>query len=410
MSTKSCVDYYEVGSFTSVARPIGLLQLASYIASDWLPGVPNSVVNGFGEVLGGVLEKKQLRYPDYHWCVKRDLARTDRQWRGATSWILGVAFARFAMECEGYIWWAPLSAFSGPTSTGKTATGYWVSPAVDFSIRRDPASSVRLLPDYAACRLSGATRDYAFVESKGTTKSMASLRIAPADWSKQVRSAELLLRGRTVPVGRHLVVGTRVYPEAVQASTRKVTVRLWNANEGTEPDGDLAFAVFLALHYAAMCRRLGFGELEDLMTFAAEELSWIAAPPSRQKERRLQSRDARIRAQFGDVDLRRRISRSVRERVLEYADEQVMLPPESAPAGFRLDERAFAIGFTREALEIMTMLAELNYTELPSVAMDAVSQMHQRLAHYQGDEEQNIALLLNGVAVFAAGQLQIRLA
>ena len=152
-----CCEYYDVGCSKPVVRPIILLDLAKHVATEWMPGVPNPVIDGLAGVLYGVLEPCQIGYRNNYWCVNPNLARTDRQWRGATSWILGVAFARFAMECEGYRWWAPLSAFGGPKSTGKTDTGCWVGPKVEYSIRKKSSSSARYLPDYVVCRAEWAT-------------------------------------------------------------------------------------------------------------------------------------------------------------------------------------------------------------------------------------------------------------
>ena len=294
-----CCEYYDVGCSKPVVRPIILLDLAKHVATEWMPGVPNPVIDGLAGVLYGVLEPCQIGYRNNYWCVNPNLARTDRQWRGATSWILGVAFARFAMECEGYRWWAPLSAFGGPKSTGKTDTGCWVGPKVEYSIRKKSSSSARYLPDYVVCRANGPQPgvEYAFVESKGTDYSIATWRVPRIEWSDQVRNAELLFQQRVVPVGRHLVVATRVNPEALQPSTRKVVVRLWNTDEGTQLDGGSMFAAFLAIHYAAMCRRLGYQQLEELMTSAAQEISRSAndSPPSRQGDNSLQDRERRMR-------------------------------------------------------------------------------------------------------------------
>ena len=85
---------------------------------------------------------------------------------------------------------------------------------------------------------------------------------------------------------------------------------------------------------------------------------------------------------------------------LQDSDEFVMLPPGETVPGFRLGERVFGMAFTREALQIMEAIVSPSHGELASVAEYAEHELQRRLNHYQNVEEQNVAVTLNGIAVF----------
>jgi hypothetical protein len=53
----------------------------------------------------------------------------------------------------------------------------------------------------------------------------------PADWYNQARNVAPTVNGEEIVVPRHLVVATRVNPNAVKASTRRLQIRAWNRNE-----------------------------------------------------------------------------------------------------------------------------------------------------------------------------------
>ena len=53
-------DYYPVGSSTPISQKVTNLQLAKYIATDWIPRVPISMMNGFADVLNNILEVQKI--------------------------------------------------------------------------------------------------------------------------------------------------------------------------------------------------------------------------------------------------------------------------------------------------------------------------------------------------------------
>lgn len=105
-------DYYPLASTTSNRPSVTLLQLATNMVTDWMPGVPNSLAAGFSELLGGTLKAEKIDIHDL-WTVQERMTGYEKQWKQVTSWILGVAFARKVIDYFGYPWWAPVSAFSG---------------------------------------------------------------------------------------------------------------------------------------------------------------------------------------------------------------------------------------------------------------------------------------------------------
>ncbi len=227
------IEYYPPRSKAPVFKKVSAEDLAGYLGTEWIPGTPRSFIDSLTEIIGTILTRVKLNGSVDSWCVNADVADTDRQWRGVTSWIIGVAFARDVMESEGYSWWSPVSGFSGTVSTGKTKTGRWMPwiPRSLYSVEKLGTKS-NLLPDYTACRLSGdGTFQYAFVESKGTKNNIQNKHLAPADWLNQVNNAKLLFRERIAPVAHRYVVATRINPDAKRANTRRIIVRAWDSQD-----------------------------------------------------------------------------------------------------------------------------------------------------------------------------------
>src|SRR5690349_8862847 len=119
MISSAKYDYFAIASPASTRPTVSLLQLATNVITDWMPGVPNSLAAGFSELLGEMLKAETIDI-DELWTVHQRMSGYEKQWKQVTSWILGVAFARKVTEDLGYPWWAPVSAFSGKQRTTHT--------------------------------------------------------------------------------------------------------------------------------------------------------------------------------------------------------------------------------------------------------------------------------------------------
>ena len=252
-------EYYSFGAFTPSAVPVSLTDLAKYPATEWLPGTPNAIANGLTSIFSSLLLPEWSSGRTY-WSINPDIDRVDRQWKGATSWVIGIAFARYVAEQEGYQWWAPVSAFRGDEKSGYSTTGNWIvgAPIFDFAVNRKTGNKTRLTPDYVLCRLSDTgSYEFAFMEAKGNKRKLDNRPNVPDDWGDQVNSVDLYYRKLLVPMNRRIVVATRIHPTAVRMQSRRIVVRAWNHKEQNFYHEYTALAHFLAVHYAGLCQRLG---------------------------------------------------------------------------------------------------------------------------------------------------------
>src|SRR5262249_43986509 len=111
--------------------------------------------------------------------------------------------------------------------------------------------------------------DWAVAESKGTRRSLTSLRKCPAKWYDQARNIELWFRGRPLTINRHLVVATRVNPNGWRPTTRRIQIRAWNST--SEPDSLLPFEALLdvaAAHLFGLFRNLRLHENAQAIAWA----------------------------------------------------------------------------------------------------------------------------------------------
>ena len=68
-------------------------------------------------------------------------------------------------------------------------------------------------------------------EAKGVVDQLSGKTACPADWYNQARNVTVTVNGAEITVPRHLVVATRVNPNAANASTRRLQIRAWNRKE-----------------------------------------------------------------------------------------------------------------------------------------------------------------------------------
>ena len=146
-------DYHAINSSTSRAIPITILELASNIITDWMPGTPNSLSRGFVDLLSMMIESRRINGID-QWVLKPDVAQFEKQWKQVTSWILGIAFCKKVIEMEGYTWLAPVSAFTSQQRRSQSQVPYWTSnlPLMNSRITHPIPRRPRLMPDYVLAR------------------------------------------------------------------------------------------------------------------------------------------------------------------------------------------------------------------------------------------------------------------
>lgn len=385
------INYYPVGNQSPVRRAIGLNQIAAYIGTEWLPNIPISAINGLADVVRSFLVTEQQN----QWGVHPDLDNTDRQWKGATSWMLGVAFARYVIEDEGYPWWAPVSGFTGSTNTGSwpMTSGSTVQPPVRSLLRveDDTSSRSRLLPDYLTCRPGrGSAFEFAFFEAKGNKRALQNLHSPPSEWQQQAKNARLFFLDYEVAIGRYAVVATRINPEAPKPKTREISVRAWNRySEHNQYDPNL-FGHFAANHYTGMCRRLGFTEL-------ARQLEQHALRQVTVQSRSRSSSVQNIRDQVRQV-----WSSPISD--LLGSDVALYMPINGMPR-LSVGNRSFQVGLTAPAVRLINALLSSEWGNLLQAQVpqfqEEVEQMRAQVNDRQTDRYSYI--LRNGIAFVEQG-------
>jgi hypothetical protein len=149
--------------------------------------------------------------------------------------MLGVAGARSFLRKEGYVWIAPVSAFY-KNAVQNVDLSMWHPhfPSSVVKVNKPSPSLSKLYPDYLALRPVPSSADpnaydWAVVEAKGTDGRIdgAQLKCRPR-WLAQARNIVVSLDGNALTVPRHLVVATRVNPNARRERTRRIQIRAWN--------------------------------------------------------------------------------------------------------------------------------------------------------------------------------------
>lgn len=311
-------EFFDVGAKASTLRPASLVQLATHVVTDWIPGVPPGVATGFANVLGTLL------VPDTNasmWCTDRRVAGFDRQWRIATSWILGVAVCREILSGFGYPFWAPVSAFA--SKSGAPSANYWAPllPRSHCTIAKPSPPTSKLLPDYVAARLiSKKGMAIAFAESKGCTFQLSHRRTAPKSWRNQVRNADFSFNGGPVQPERRVIVATRINPTAKREKTRRLVVRAWNAEDDPTLVGPAATLELVAIHYFGICQMLGLEGTAKMISLAARRPPQRNSPAAAQWEREVVAAGRALAAER--PSLRDRWSFPVGRRTLRLGFDQ----------------------------------------------------------------------------------------
>jgi hypothetical protein len=277
-------EFVDIGTISPIPVPASVEELAANVITDWMPGAPNDLARGFGELLSNILES--VGPPgNQRWAVKAETACYEKQWRQATSWILGVALCRKVIEQAGYQWWAPVSAFAPAGRRSPWPWGlYWNTPGLvpgDCVVRR--LNPKQFLPDYVVARLNSlsGTGQIAFVESKGCKDSLASSPRALPCWRQQAGNGEFICQGIVVPPAQQMVVATRVNPGASRTRTRHLYVRAWNTADLERSSDEKILQEIAAAHYFGVCHRLGMRANAMLLWKAALQRSDVSAADRR---------------------------------------------------------------------------------------------------------------------------------
>jgi hypothetical protein len=263
------VEFWDVGAATSALLPMSVGDISRQLAVDWVPSLPPADGTAFIGWPPFLIEDLPSHSNTTLLALRDRAARSERQWKGVVSWMLGVAGARQFLRQEGYTWVAPLSAFY-PDAACTVDVQAWPPqfPKTRLVADRSRASRSRLRPDYIAARpmpsaQSVGAYEWAVAEAKGVADQLSGKTACPADWYNQARNVAVTVNGEEIMVPRHLVVATRVNPNAVKASTRRLQIRAWNRNEepGQERRLPPAAAVDIAsAHLFGMFRALRLRE------------------------------------------------------------------------------------------------------------------------------------------------------
>lgn len=270
----TAVQYWRVGSRTEERLDLTIADVAGHLIADWIPSLPSvSAVDLMGWPYY-LLQNSGSAFGPYL-AIDKQVGTCERQWKGVVSWMLGVACARKVLSEEGYQWVAPVSAFY-PDRRTLVDTWAWHAdyPSSLLEIDGDPTSATNLRPDYVVLRSVGGTLEWALAESKGTSASLANMA-CPQTWREQVRNALVHMRlpdgtKTEIPITRHIVVATRVNPNAVRETTRRLQVRAWNsAVRRDSTDARAAEIEVMAAHLYGVCRNLSLFQNASAIATAA---------------------------------------------------------------------------------------------------------------------------------------------
>jgi hypothetical protein len=301
------VEFWGVGAATPTPLPFTVENVSTHLLADWLPTLPTSLSPALIGWPPFLIETVRISIGDCL-ALQERVAQSEKQWKGVVSWMLGVAGTRQFLESDGYRWVAPLSAFY-PETTKRFVPAPWNIRFPGSSIRAErlQGSQSRLRPDYLAIRPLPSSEaegayELAVAESKGTHVSLASRNTCPPDWYNQARNVSLIVDQSPVPIPRHLVVATRVNPNAERSKTRRLQVRAWNkADESHElvppetvPDIIAAqlfgFFLNLGLHETARAIALSVFTRESIRQNSGE------AGPFSRRDDAIRASDAELRS------------------------------------------------------------------------------------------------------------------
>src|SRR5579872_7205504 len=206
MPTSASVFVWKVGCAVAEELALTPQDVSAHLLSDWLPGVPA----GQGADFMGW--PSRLLLSEYGQLFLSDVvARTERQWKGMISWMLGVAGARAYLKEDKYRWIAPISAFfDDAVQPVNVPQWYLPFPQPDLTVVR--IRKRVLCPDYIAVRSAAGQGliEWAVAEAKGTKKSLTAGTACETDWHEQARNVQISRDGSLLVPQRYIVIATRV--------------------------------------------------------------------------------------------------------------------------------------------------------------------------------------------------------
>ncbi len=255
------VEFWGVGALESVLLAMTTENISGHLLTDWIPSLPLAVSSSFIGWPSFLIDTVSIDSNEFL-TLSPITTGSERQWKSVLSWMLGVAGARHVLANDGYRWIAPLSAFYDNSAQPVAVQATFPFPASSIEVSSDPDNPSNLRPDYLAVRPRASTNgdmyDWALAEAKGTSSLLATMEAVPETWSNQVRNAIVRVNGVEVASPRHLVICTRVNPNAVRPRTRRIQLRSWNRKDlkamplSPEAVADVAaahlFGLFKGLH------------------------------------------------------------------------------------------------------------------------------------------------------------------
>jgi hypothetical protein len=289
-AVKMHVQYWGVGSLSMTPLPMSTNDISSQLLADWVPTIPAAVSSSFMGWPSLLIEALPIQGKNFL-TLRSEVGKTERQWKGFLSWMLGVAGTRHFLEQEGYRWIAPASAFY-PNNTHAVDLSSWhlSFPPSTLKVTLPPNPKVRLRPDYLAIRPTATGGvELAVAESKGTSMCLTGKHICPRNWYNQARNINISFRGNILKIPRHIVIATRSHPNAINSLTRRLQVRVWNTNEiSSQPDVFKIAAVdIVTAHLFGLFRNLGLSENARALAYSVEarmEEENITRPTERRYE------------------------------------------------------------------------------------------------------------------------------
>ncbi len=299
------VQFWSVRSATASPLAMEYDDVSKHLLVDWVPSLPVNVSSSFVGWPPYLLNTVSFNGYDAL-SIAGQAGRSERQWKGFLSWMLGVAGTRHVLKHYGYRWIAPLSAFYDETVQPVDLPD-WPSvfkPGL-LTANRPFGSTSRLRPDYLAIPSTGGqpkpVSDWAIAESKGTRRCLTNLRVCPRPWHRQARNIEVSVWGNQVAIPRHLVIATRVNPNAKRQVSRRIQVRAWNsADEITSSALPLEAALDVAAaHLFGFFRNVRLLENARAIAWASMRRSGVSHAESEPD-----TKDVAEQAALADAELR----------------------------------------------------------------------------------------------------------
>jgi hypothetical protein len=270
------VQFWSVGSNSMSPLPMSQNNISEHLMEDWVPSLPVGVSSSFMGWPTFLTEGANIQPLDFL-TLRQEVGRTERQWKGFLSWMLGVAGTRHVLAQEGYQWIAPISAFYKNTSH-QVSLGNWngsfPQSATRASLPQQPLS--RLRPDYLAIRRdSSGIFNLAIAESKGTTLCLTRKSSCPPKWRDQDNNIEISVNNNIIKIPRHIVVATRSNPNAKYKPARRIQVRAWNSAEDLPVSNvsQIAAVDIVSGHLFGLFRNLGLRENAQALAYSVHARS-----------------------------------------------------------------------------------------------------------------------------------------